>query len=282
VGPSRFRLRQAGRAYIAFCVLLFWLSGTGTLARYAKTPVLYTWLLLSVSAVAVVAYFLSAVLLTVISLGWASWYVDPVEVSMHLLELLHDLEGEDPLGPLASDGRNRALRSIAKISGMIGLMYETNARNPAALWTSDEMNHAADNFLSLSAWVYFPQPGTLENLKREVCRYVNIFLSGYFHKLPRQAPGPQACLVFQKERARALGKALWFGVFLLYTVLPILVASVLLAIFHTSVPQALQSALPIVYLIWLGYGLFSFAEKFDPEARTFLADVLKSVLGRKG
>lgn len=203
-------------------------------------------------------------------------------IVIELIHLLKELDDVSSLKSMKQSQRENIAIYITEISRQIMAMYDKHAQlNGAAQWSLSEMRRAGLNFLSLCSWIYFPQPETIECLKQRVCWYINIFLSGTYHELPREEVGEQRGIAFIDQRARGLRRIIEFLSFALYMGIPIATFAIIIAFFHVDVPALIQSALSLLYVIWAIFGFLSFSDKIAPDAKILLSDIIKAFIQRK-
>src|SRR5664280_1452106 len=119
-----------------------------------------------------------------------------------------------------STSRRRLVGDVVRISRQLTDLHDFQA-DPASEWSRSQMRLAGDNFLRLAAWIYFPQDGTLANLKSEVILYANILLSGHLHQLPRGVVGAEEGLVFRISELAGWRKVTMHSAVAVYFMLPV-------------------------------------------------------------
>jgi hypothetical protein len=115
----------------------------------------------------------------------------------------------------------------------------------------------------------------------QLCKYINIFLSGNLYNLPREQLNEQSGLLFLQQRLRGFRRLASFFAFAFYMAFPPIVLIFLLSAFQIVIHPVLQSAISIFYVIWIVLGIFLFVEKLSPDAKSFLIDLIKIIARRK-
>jgi len=206
----------------------------------------------------------------------------PTTLIFYLVKLLHTLEELEELPISNNRTRSRLVNSIMRISNLMRRMYRDIAYSCGiSQWSIQQMDQAADNFLSLAAWVYFPQPNTLENLRGRLCKYLNTFISGHYHDLPREEVSQFDVPSIAHQKRLGLRQFVTLLSLAAYMVLPVVAMATTVALFKIEIPSLLQPLLTIMYIIWVVLGLLSFADSLSPDVKDFLAEIVRSVVGRK-
>lgn len=204
----------------------------------------------------------------------------PQRVVLELLRLVRNIDTKRDLITLTYGQRRRLVDDIVGLAHRIGRFYD-GATDPATIWARGQMRMAAKNFLCLASWLYIPQDGTILCLHESLLRYLNIFLSGKLHELPRHEVDEQHGLCFPSARLKGWRRmAVQVGV-ACYLVLPVLGFAVVVGVWKVQVPQILQTTVALLYLIWVIGGLLSLADRLNTETRTFVTDIIKTIVGRR-
>jgi hypothetical protein len=242
------------------------------------------WLLIPMLFLVALLNFLLLVLLTVLFLlkGDMPYKPKPIAIIYNLFELIHMLDEDGDLSNLCGDSRARIIRSIIRISDFIRGMYEgTTSGYGISQWSAKEINRAADNFLSLAAWLYFPQVDTFKNLAERLCEYINTFVSGYYHTLPRQELNDFGVPSLARLKRAGLRRAWRFILFAAYMGLPIAAAVIIVTLFDFSFSPLVQPILSVLYVIWSILGMIAFADALSPVAKDLVGGIVRSVIGGK-
>lgn len=179
-------------------------------------------------------------------------------------------------------GRIPILKRIFRVAGIMqDLNRQPDCNNGISDWSNQQMKLASDNFLSLAAWVYFPQAGTIENLTDRLCKYFNVFLTGYYHELPREEICRDAMPLLWNSDKSVLRKTMAHICLALYMGLPIAVLMLIVILFKIEIPLSVQPLLGILYVVWVTLGVLSYADRLSPDAKTFAAETMKLMIGRK-
>lgn len=201
-------------------------------------------------------------------------------LSVTLLKMLRRLDDLGHFNLLTSRERRQLVDDIVRVSQDLADLHDFRA-DPASEWARTQMRQAADNFLRLVAWVYFPQEGTLSSLRAEVIKYLNILLSGNFHELPRGLVGAEAGFVLRDTELKGWRKFAMHAGIAIYLMLPVLVFAILTKFFNLQLTGILQTVISLLYLLWVIVGFFSLSDRISPDARALLADTIKAIAGRK-
>jgi hypothetical protein len=206
----------------------------------------------------------------------------PAHIIYRLLKLLDKTDQIKEASAVTLDQKRDLVDSVSEIAGLISSLYQNvKLSDGATIWSIKQMQQAGQNFLLLSSWIYFPQTNTFDRLSDRLCFYLNVFLTGRYHDLPRESVAGQPGLAFLQRRTSAIRKLIELLMFALYLGVPIAIFAGTISFFHVNVAPLIQSSLGLLYIIWAVLGFFSFSEKFAPDARSFLMDVFKSYVERK-
>jgi hypothetical protein len=148
-------------------------------------------------------------------------------------------------------------------------------------WARARLLRAASDLRQLVAWVYFPQSGTVQALEAKLIEVVNVMLSGNLHDLDGilktgfdpEYPSPKTA------RWRSLSLHALMAVYFLF---PLVSFALLENRWHIQIAGLAQSVAALLYLLWVVVGFFAFSDSISSESRALLADVIRTVAGRKG
>jgi hypothetical protein len=175
--------------------------------------------------------------------------------------------------------RRQLVALIVKVSKWLPHLH-AYGEDPASQWTKTQMTFARENALRLAVWVYFPQPGTLMALRKEVVSYLNIALSGQFHDFPRSRAEEDGLRL--KIPVPGKWRQLSFlGVIAIYLILPVIAFGVAEQFAHIKIATPLQPILTLLYLLWAMFGLLAVSERITPEMRGLLVDGIKMFISKK-
>jgi len=265
---------------VVFIPLLFLYSYT-PISEFILKGITIVWLMLPLIIICTLP---TCILLIILVLLFGNKFIvsNPSYISYGLLQLLNLVDEVQGLADLKHHQKQNIVNSIVRISYMIKTLYKgSGLMNGSTQWSVREMERAGDNFLSLSSWIYFPQPNTLENLRKKMCSYLNIFLSGHYHELPREKMGEHTGIILVEERIAGLRRFIGLLFFAGYLGFPIAIFAAVTALFHIDVPPLIQSAFNILYITWVAFGFFHFSEKLAPDAKSLLIEVIKSLIQKK-
>lgn len=170
---------------------------------------------------------------------------------------------------------------IQNISRHIKYVYSKDLQGDwISSWSDKQMKIAAENFSLLSTWVLFPQAETIQNLKNRICFYINIFLTGNLHELPREETMGDHIKIFGSLKYEFLRKFVNFLLLCLYMLFPLFIIFLLTNFVKIEINPLIQSTLYALYIVWIFLGLFTFAEKVNPDIKSFLVDLFKNIGGK--
>jgi hypothetical protein len=201
-------------------------------------------------------------------------------LSLSLLGILERFDGMEDLSLLSAPNRGLLADSIVRASQRMAQLFERRP-DPATGWARNQLCQAADNFLCLAVWIYLPKPGTLDELRAELVRYLNILLSGNLDELPRQDLPPGIALLVQKYRLRGWRKAVTYSAGAIYLVLPPFALGIVESFLSFQITAAAQAVLWLIYLVWVILGIPFFFDRISPEARDLASDLLRGLIGKK-
>ena len=211
-----------------------------------------------------------------------SKYITPSTIALELLRLLDRADSIKNPSVLVHYERKEITQSVNRISKFIKYLYRYNTFvDSATQWSAVEMDKAADNFLSLASWIYFPQSTTIECFKEKICIYLNIVLTGNYHELPREPIERLSGLTSFQEKVKGFRKFLMFLYLGGYMALPVIILIVFIVLTRIEVPALAQSALGIIYVVWIILGLFTFSDRLNPDFKEYLKDILKGWISKK-
>jgi hypothetical protein len=272
---ARFQLFLFLGLYLGFPFLfLDFVSAHPALSGSARL-VAACWLWILCAALALFPLALAALELRIRNTRETSQYL-----ALDLMRFLKRLGQVGGLGAQDAKGRDRLLYGIRTIAGRIRRIYPRSTE-PTGSWAREELARAGENFLSLATWLYFPMQGTVPSLRRAICGYLNIFLTGSLHDLPRNLSADNHAQKGSPHASSGWRRAVaYVGAFAYLGAPPLFILG--LAVFRgISVPGAADAPLALLYLVWIACGLVAFAERFSPDARSLFADLLGIIAGRK-
>jgi hypothetical protein len=204
----------------------------------------------------------------------------PAFIVFELLQLLQQLNDVGGSSVVGVEQKKELTDRVSTIAFKIGTMYTPLESDiGTGRWAMQEMRRASRSFLALNSWIYFPQSSTFADLQYKVCLYLNVFLTGHYHELPRE-DGEYADIILAKQISRRR-KLIDLLVFTAYMVLPVIGFAGVVFFFRLDLPAVIQSALGLLYIIWCVVGFFTLAERFAPEAKAFMMEIMKSLVQRK-
>jgi hypothetical protein len=201
-------------------------------------------------------------------------------LALDLMRLIKLLDRVGPLGALGRGDRESVLVEIGSCARQIQRLYD-GSENAARYWAQEQLTLAAVSFLSLATWVYFPQQGTVRSLRIEVFRYLNIFLTGNLHELPRGGTEGDNVIRSVPRTLSNWKKATVYVSALAYLCAPPVVLIAVSLAQLVSIPAAADAPLATLYLVWVVCGIAFFADKLSADAGERFIDLIKTVFGRK-
>ncbi len=270
----RFLLFAGICIYLAFPIIVGAIISADSRAALFVHVIATAW---SCPTLVLLAFSLAVLMSTVV---YRRPHAGTQRVALELLRLIHKLGDVTAPAALTRDDRQQLLNQIGNCSSRIRRLYP-DSMDAADDWAQKQVGLAADNFLALSSWLYFPQQGTIESLRSALCTYANIFLTGNLHELPRGETSELQGLYFSSRPITVWAKLLLFLSALAYLGVP--PGTVLFWVIYKriTIPAVADGPLILLYIIWTLCGIAVFAEKFSPDARTMFVEGFKAVIGRK-
>lgn len=199
----------------------------------------------------------------------------------NLVHLIYKLDNTDEFAIYNLDLKESITESIIEISDLMRKMYRNfGFGKSASQWSDEQMEKAADNFISVTAMVYFPQSDTLDNLKDHLCTYLNIFLSGQYHELPREEITLFKGISLTSQN-KPIKKFFIFISLIVYMALPIVAIIIIIELFKLDIQPFIQSLFTILYIIWAVIGIFSYSDNLSPDTKEFMMIMVKSIIGKR-
>jgi branched-subunit amino acid transport protein len=128
--------------------------------------------------------------------------------------------------------------------------------------------------------VHFPQESTIDHLRSKVLTYLNIFLDGDLHRLPREILVEAQGIKEVNLPASVVRGFLRYLPLMLHAALPFVAYAITTSALDWSPSPPSHLALLYAYLIWLVWGVASSIEKLSPDAKSFVIDILRTIFGR--
>ena len=197
-----------------------------------------------------------------------------------LMRILLQLRQIGTLTELGSQDKEKLLESIKNAArGMLRIYPDSG--DAASRWAIEQLSLSSINFLSLASWIYLPQHGTIESLRSELCVYLNIFVTGRLHDLPRKMALDTPGLLLQPGALSGRRRAAVFVILLIYLGFPPMALLATTVVPRLSIPSTAGPPLALLYVVWIVCGLATFAERISPDTRALFTDILKTIVGRK-
>jgi hypothetical protein len=274
------RWYRAAVTYSLAPILLMAFAATTRHPAWIPYSFVSLWLGIPIAGVSAVAIFRTIIRLIKVR------QIDPTTrsaarsiLSFELLSLLERLDAVANAASLTRDVRRYLLDGIRKVSWRLANLHEWSPY-PDSEWAKAQMKLAGENALRLATWVYFPQPGTLVELRKQVVTYLNIALSGELHRFPRSRAEEDGIRFKEPTPSRWRRLAFWGGS-AAYLIVPLLAFGLAENFRGFKIPSPIQSLVGLLYLLWAMLGLLAVSERVPPEARAMVMDAVKVVAARK-
>lgn len=284
---------QKGTSYYVFTIILNYFALPIPLCIIIKNflvnkpisnQIIYAWIYLLLFALIMLLYMLFGILIMFIFFKWLNDDL-PVKYAystiFYLVEIIYLMLDYSDFSSLNPTIKKKLIKLIFKISDSIKNMYSENfADNKISYWSVNQINCAANNFSLLATWIYFPQENTLENLKLKLCNYLNIFLSGNYHDLPREETEEYQVVNSLIMKDNKLKKIFSLGKLCIFLAIPIVFYILFILLFNLKF-DSINYCLGILYLIWIVVVFIYYAESLTLDSKDFIKDIIKSILQRK-
>jgi hypothetical protein len=163
---------------VAFSALIYKYPAFGGSIVHAAT----LWL---VPPCIILAFFTSTFIVANIFRRFEGHPVTTQYIALDLMRIIEKLSVVGHLGALGRKDRSRIIDAISDCGYRIRRLYPQHD-DPVESWAHNQMILAGNNFLMMAKSLYFPQQGAIRSLCLEICSYLNIFLFGNLHELPRR------------------------------------------------------------------------------------------------
>jgi len=237
-------------------------------------------LMIPTSFIALIPTIIVFILFIIVSVSYIKLpkNASPTVMIYYFTKLIHTLDNIEGISDFTNESRSEVVRLILKVSELMGRMYREIAyTDEISNWSVGEMILASKNFKSLAGWIYFPQENTLDNLRERLCKYVNIFITGNYHELPR---GEINNIDLISSKKSLIKKFFTFSFFGVYVASPIIIFIIALNFTKINLTPIIQP-LGILYIVWVIIGLFLFSDILSPDVIAFVKKVIKSTVGKK-
>jgi hypothetical protein len=196
-----------------------------------------------------------------------------------LIDFVLYLDRIDSIASVCSHDRKYLVLLIEHIAQTFPLLVQPE-KSRASRWAASEMRQASLNFLRFASWIYLPQEGTLDSLRRELIAYFNVIASGQLHDLPRRRVGLADGLSRREPQPKAWQRVMTYGLTALYLVAPIAALIAFTEGLHVHLSGALHVFIGPIYLIWIGVGLLSVLDRMPDDKRNSIVDLAKALFGK--
>lgn len=255
---------------------------------FANKPVsnqiIFAWLFSFLLVILFLLYLLFCILIIVVSMKWLNHDLPTTydyATIFYLVEIIYLMLDYNNFSSLSPSEKEKLIKLILKISDSIKNMYSENFTDKKiSYWSVNQINCAAVNFSLLATWIYFPQENTLENLRLKLCDYLNIFLSGNYHDLPREETEDYQIVNSIVIKDNKLKKIISLGKLCIFLALPVVFYILFVLLFNFKF-DSINYYLGILYLIWITAGFIYYAESLTLESKDFIKDIIKTALQRK-
>lgn len=277
--------------YLNFLIPMMYLYSYDSLHLHIYTQIITVWMIIPLaifSFFCLITPFSIILKLTIDDSELKLSHEYPILVIAYLVAIIDYLSSKKGFFELRERDKDLLIESIVKISVFIRNMYNLKkseasqgVHDSLTLWNSEQMEIASQNFLSLITWILFPQESTYANLKNKLLDYLNIFITGEYHNLPREKMEMD---LKSKELMHKTSKVKsYFPTMLLgfNMALPIIIYIIIQRLFQISISPQLSFLFNILYLIWVVVVFILYAGNLGPDARDFVKDIMTSII-KKG
>jgi len=186
--------------------------------------------------------------------------------------------GNDNKGSLTVPSREEVALEIESLS--LGLVEVFNPLDQEiAYWTRVRMARNGSRIRLLTYWLYFSQDDTLNVLREKLLKILDVMLRGHLHYLDEileiDSIGPPE---FSQKK---FSKVLIHSSMAAYFILPVATFFFVAVRWNVQLGGIFQAVASLLYLLWVVFGFFTFSDSLSLESRTLLADVIKTILGRR-
>jgi len=269
--------------YLALLIPLLWLHSYLPADSLINQWLLLIWMglpFLALSAIPGIGVFYIFVLL----FAPIGFHMRPLtsQIAYDLARLLDLLDDLHTPRALLGVYREKILSRISEIAKLIDQSETASATmNGATRWANDQLKCASAHFLALASWVYFPQQDTLEYLRNKIVSYLNIYLLGELHRLPREAISESQGVKEVDLPPSVITSLTKYLPLMLHATFPIIVYAIAISVLKWEPSAATLSGLLFSYVVWLIWGVVASIERLSPDTRGFVMDIVKVILARK-
>lgn len=274
--------------YLNFLIPMMYLYSYVSLPLHIYTLIITVWMIIPLAIFSFFCLLTPCVIILMLTIDDSELKLSheyPSLIIAYLVVIIDYLSDKKGFFELRERDKDLLIESIVKISVLIRNMYNLKKSEASqgihdslALWNSEQMDIAAQNFLSLITWILFPQENTYANLKNKLLDYLNIFITAQYHNLPR---GKMEMDLKSKELMHKNSKVKsYFPTILLgfNMALPIIIYIIIQKLFQISISPQLSFLFNILYLIWDIVVFILYAGNLGPDARAFVKDIISSFI----
>ncbi|HEX9062818.1 MAG TPA: hypothetical protein VF941_21820 [Clostridia bacterium] len=295
--PKLWKVKKPGKRFITFAVICNYLNlliPMMYLYSYANLPlhnsilIIIIWMIIPLLVFTFICLITPIVVILMLSIHNSELKLSreyPLLIIAYLVFILDFLSSKKGFPELRESDKDLLIESIFKISLFIRNMY--SLKTPQAskivndslnLWSSEQMEIASQNFLSLIIWVLFPQENTYTDLKIKLLNYLNIFITGQYHALPREKTemdNNSRLLMNKSIKIKSYFPTMLLG---FNMALPIIVYILIQKLFQISISPELSLMFNILYLIWAVVIFTLYAGNLSSDAKAFIKDIISSII----
>ncbi|MPM08044.1 hypothetical protein SDC9_54356 [bioreactor metagenome] len=199
----------------------------------------------------------------------------PSIIIVKLIETLSFLDTQDKDEFIDFSKRVTIFERIETICFYFDNYLSTLKDNDVGNLVNKNFKEISLSFKSLEKKILFPESYILSDLILEIIPYLNAFLSNDFRLFPKTSPME----IEQNSVHNWKNNRLFILVFgILYMVLPILIIGLVIKVTDFEVGSIIQSMISILYAAWIIFGFLNFSGKLQPEFRSLVLEIVKTLL----
>ncbi len=180
---------------------------------------------------------------------------------------------------LTMSDREHVVEEISSVAMSFEDIFELGD-GPLGEWVTSRMHNASSRLMDLSAWLYFPQDGTMDALLSKLADLANVMLSGNLHYLD-EVLGSIALCDAQSVRNSKWKSVLIHAAMAAYFISPLLGLGIAARYWQFHFGGLTQSIAGLLYLLWVLIGFLAFSDSISPDSRELLANLLRLIVSRK-
>lgn len=205
----------------------------------------------------------------------------PIQVTCQLVGCIHFICHEHLHGPDGSRNRRRAAHLISTIARNVksmGMGYENS--NELDKYYGVRFIKAATAIDNLRLHLLLPAGNSRAKVEQHLLRILNVYLEANFFDLPQHS----FTTINLPVESRPMGifrNLLSLIALVTFLAAPLVIWGTISSIYNVHAEESVKGLLPILYTIWCIVGIVSTSDRFAPEAKALILDVLKVFASKK-